>query len=249
MEERAMVIEHHGRKLSGTVYLPEADHFPIVICSHGFNGCGDDFKSRAQALTQSGIGAVAYDFCGGSLRSKSDLKTSEMTVFTEKEDLCAVLDTVRSWQNADPGQIFVLGESMGGLVTALTAEERGAEIQGMALLYPAFCVADDWNRRFPNIEDIPEIEDLWNVPLGRKFFQTLHGFQVFENIGTFAGPTLIMHGDCDPVVPVSYSRKADEIYPHSRLEIFENEGHGFSAAGNERVNRMLVDFVCSNSIE
>ena len=66
----------------------------MVIMSHGFNGCGDDFKEYAKILTKNEIGVLTYDFCGGSLHSKSDLSTTEMTVFTAKEDLLAVIDFV-----------------------------------------------------------------------------------------------------------------------------------------------------------
>ncbi len=83
-----------------------------------------------------------------------------MTVFTEKEDLFSVLNTVKAWQHVDSDGIFLFGGSMGGLVSALAAEERSEEIRGMVLLYPAFCVADNWNERFPDIDDIPKRYEL-----------------------------------------------------------------------------------------
>lgn len=72
--------------------MPQMDKCPMVILSHGFNGSGDDFTEYAKVLVENGMGACIFDFCGGSLRSKSDLSTTEMTVFTEKEDLLAVID-------------------------------------------------------------------------------------------------------------------------------------------------------------
>ena len=130
-------------------------------------------------------------------------------------------------------------------MSALAAEEHADEIKGMILLFPAFCVADDWNERFPDIDDIPQRYDLWGVPLGKSFFETLHGFDVFENIGKYSGDVLIMHGEKDDIVPVEYSGRAQEIYKNSRLEIFQGEGHGFSAAGNDRVTQMLMEFIAS----
>ena len=240
---KEITIEHHKRRVAGKAYLPLGEHYPIIILSHGFNGSGDDFGAQAQTLAENGIGAVTYDFCGGSLRSKSDLKTDEMTVFTEMEDLNAVLDAVISWAGIDKERIFVFGGSMGGLVTSLVAEERADDIRGMALLFPALCVADDWNRRFPNIEDIPEREELWSVPLGRTFFETLHGFSVFERIGNYPGKVLLMHGDKDLVVPVEYSKRVNAIYNNSRLEIFHGEGHGFTSDGNDKVTKLLMEFI------
>lgn len=247
MKEQHITIEHHGRKVSGRAYLPEKEKCPIVIFSHGFNGIGDDFKMQAEILARSGIAAVTYDFCGGALRSQSDMQTYEMTVFTEVEDLFSVFDTIKSWDNIDSDNIFLFGGSMGGLVSALAAEKRAAEIKGMILLYPALCVADNWNKQFPVIDDIPHVYNLWGVPLGKCFFETLHDYDVFGHIGKYFGRVLIMHGDRDEIVPVEYSEKAQKIYQNALLKIFGGEGHGFSSQGDEKVTRMLVEFVMEMS--
>lgn len=243
MKDQAITIRHHHRNIAGRAYLPEKDKYPIVIFSHGFNGVGDDFKIQAETLARNGIAAVTYDFCGGALRSKSDLQTSEMTIFTEIEDLLSVINTIKTWEYIDSNNIFLFGGSMGGLVSALAIEERADEIKGMVLLYPALCVADNWNERFPSVDDIPQIYHLWDMPLGKCFFETLHGFDVFRHIGTYSGNVLILHGDKDSIVPVAYSERAKEIYQNSHLEIFSGEGHGFSAQGNERVTEMLMEFI------
>lgn len=243
MKVQPITIQHHGRKIRGTVYLPDKDRYTFVIFSHGFNGSGEDSAWRAKILAEQGIGVLTYDFCGGGLRCRSDLRTREMTIFTEVEDLMAVLDTVETWQAVDQDRIFLFGESMGGLVSALTAEKRAQEIKGLALLYPALCVADDWNRHFPELRDIPEIHGVWGVPLGRPFFETLHGFQVFEEIGKYPGRVMILHGDQDGVVPVRYSEKAREVYQDAHLTVFPGEGHGFLPAGSERVTQMLLEFL------
>lgn len=238
-----ITIEHHGRNISGKAYFPEKDKCPIVIFSHGFNGSGDDFRIQAEILAKNGIAALTYDFCGGALSSKSDMRTHEMTVFTEKEDLTAVLNAVEEWESIDSDHIYLFGGSMGGLVSALAAEEHADEIKGLILLFPALCVADNWNARFPDVNAIPQRVDVWGVPLGKCFFETLQGFHIFENIGNYPGKVLILHGDQDDVVPVEYSEKAQGVYHNARLEIFPGEGHGFSAAGNDKVTQMLLDFV------
>ena len=238
-----MTVSHNAGNISATAYLPEKEQYPFVIFSHGFNGSGNDFKNQATVLAENGIGAFTFDFRGGSIYSKSDMKTTEMTVFTEKEDLFAVLDFVKSLSSADPNNIFLFGASMGGLVSALTADERPDDIKGIILLYPAFCIADDWNRIFTDINDIPEIHKVWDVPLGKCFFESLHDFSVFEHIGKYPKNVLIMHGDKDSVVSVEYGRKADRLYPNSVFELFSGEGHGFSPEADRRVTQMLLEFV------
>ncbi len=241
MITKDITIRHNNRNISGRLYLPQKDKFPMVILSHGFNGHGDDFSEYAETLAENEIGACTFDFCGGSLRSKSDWTTTEMTVFTEKEDLSAVIDTVKNQYGID--NIFLFGASMGGLVSALCSEEYSDEIKGLILLYPAFCVADNWNEYFPDVDDIPEIHRVWEVPLCKCFFETLHGFDVFEQIGNYSKNVLIMHGDKDNIVPLEYSDRANKIYKNSKLQVFSGEGHGFSANGDRRVAEMLVDFI------
>lgn len=241
MTTKDIAIRHNNRNISGRLYLPQKSKCPMVILSHGFNGSGDDFSEYAATLVKNGIGACTFDFCGGSLRSKSDLSTTKMTVFTEKEDLFAVIDFIEKQQNTE--KIFLFGASMGGLVSALCAQENTDKIQGMILLYPALCVADDWNEQFPDIKNIPDVHNVWEVPLGKVFFETLHNFNVFEHIGKFKKDVLIVHGDKDKIVPLEYSIKANELYTNSRLKIFQGEGHGFSDIGIKETISMIIDFI------
>lgn len=240
-----ITIRHHNRNISATLYLPQKDRFPMIILSHGFNGSSDDFSEYAKILAENEIGVCTYDFCGGSLRSKSDSATTEMTVFTEKEDLFAVIDFIEKQQYTQ--SIFLLGASMGGLVSALCAEECSDKIQGMMLLYPALCVADDWNKKFPDVDDIPDVYKVWEVPLGKCFFETLHNFNVFEHIGNYQKNVLIIHGDKDDIVPLEYSVKANEIYTNSNLQVFEGEGHGFSDSGAKETINIIMEFICTQN--
>lgn len=246
--KKVVPINHHGRQIYGVSYMPNSKkNVPTVIFSHGFNGTNVSFTMYGEYLATNGIGVYCYDFCGGSINSKSDLKTSEMTLFTEKEDLCAVIDAIKRWEHTDCDNIFLFGESQGGLVTALAAEEYAAEVKGIILLFPALCIADNWNAAFPARESIPDEHILWGVTLGRNFFDSIHGYDVFEHIGTFHKNVLIFHGDQDEIVPLEYGERAGRFYPHARMEIFQGEGHGFSEAGNKRALEMTYEFIRSNT--
>ncbi len=237
-------IPHHNRAVNGILYAPKANQkCPIVIFSHGYNGNKSDFDLHARYLVENNIAAFCFDFCGGSTRDESGMPTTDMTLFTEQEDLESVIAAVKCLAVTDKDNIFVFGGSQGGLVTAMTADERSEEIRGMILLYPAFCIPDDWNRRFPKEEDIPEEEELWGMKLGRVFFESIRGYDVFEHVGKYSNHVLVMHGDKDPVVALGYSERIAQTYTNVRLEVFEGEGHGFTSEGDRRVMEMLCDFV------
>ncbi|MDF2589996.1 MAG: putative cinnamoyl ester hydrolase [Anaerocolumna sp.] len=246
-KKQIIYIKHHERTLYGISYLPEnIEKCPIVIFSHGFNGNSTNFEQNSEYLASKGIATFCFDFCGGSVNSKSDLKTTEMTLFTEKEDLCAVIKTIKTWENIDNENIFLFGASQGGVISALVAEELKEDIKGLLLLFPAFCIPDDWNKRFPTIDSIPDIYDLWGVSLGRVFFEIIHDYDIFEHIGNYNKNVIIFHGDQDGIVPLEYGIKAANLYRNSFIEVFPEEGHGFSETGNIRVLEMTYDFVQSN---
>lgn len=245
-KKQIIYIKHHERALYGISYLPEnLEKCPIVIFSHGFNGNSTNFEQNSEYLASKGIATFCFDFCGGSVNSKSDLKTTEMTLFTEKEDLCAVIKTIKTWENIDNENIFLFGASQGGVISALVAEELKEDIKGLLLLFPAFCIPDDWNKRFPTIDSIPDIYDLWGVSLGRVFFEMIHDYDIFEHIGNYNKNVIIFHGDQDRIVPLEYGIKAANLYRNSFIEVFPEEGHGFSETGNIRVLEMTYDFVQS----
>ena len=240
-------IKHSAREIYAVSYLPiNQEKYPIVIFSHGFNGTHADFIKNSEYLASNGVGAVCFDFCGGSIHSKSDCKTSEMTIFTEVEDLSAVVDEVYSWKKVNQEQVYLFGGSQGGFVSALVAEKFKEKVRGLLLLFPAFCIPDDWNARFPTIDSIPDTFELWGVTLGRKFFESIHGYQTFEQIGEFTNDVLIFHGDQDDIVGLEYGKRAAHLYTKARIEVFPGEGHGFSDKGNQKVMEMTLDFVKSH---
>lgn len=245
--EKVVEIVHHGRKIYGVSYLPNLDSkAPIVIFSHGYNGSYAHSKQQCESLAQVGIGAYCFDFCGGSVQSKSELKTTDMTLFTEKEDLNAVIDAVKTWEQVDADRIFLFGASQGGLISALVADERPDDIQGLILLFPALCIPANWNERFLTLESIPDTLELWGMTLGRVFFETIHGYDSFNHIGKYNKGVLMLQGDRDDIVALRDSERAAAMYSQAELVIFEGEGHGFTEEGNQRVIELTEQFLQAN---
>lgn len=244
MEREEIRIRHHGRESYGVRYRPEGTgRYPMVIFSHGYNGSWESAVGYAEYFAQRGIGFFCHDFCGGSVNSRSSMKTTDMTVLTEKEDLLAVFDQVSGWESVDPEHIFLFGESQGGLISALAAEELRERLCGLLLLYPAFCIPDDWRARYPEQENIPEETEFWGMKLGRGFIEGARSLDVFSQIGGYSGPVQIIHGTEDPVVPGTYSQKAAALYANAGVTVLEGEGHGFTPEGCREVIRLAERFI------
>lgn len=243
MRTETIKIPHDGRVSDATVYIPGGDvRFPFVILSHGYNGHGDDCRDLAIKLAEAGIGAVTHTFCGGSTRDKSGFPTVDMTLFTECEDLSAVVDAVIAMPESDGVAIY--GESQGGLVTAMTAYMRPDDFFAAGMLYPAFCIPDNWSRTFPDVGDIPEYADFWGMRLGHDFFMTLRGIDMETVFAGYRGPVLILQGTDDPIVKEADSAYAVGRYKNARLELFPGEGHGFSPDGRKRAVQLAAQFFC-----
>ena len=231
--------------VEGELYLPKGkEKFPLVLMCHALGGSKANFHLTAEAFCRAGIGAFAFDFRGGGNADKSGFPTAQMTLFTEKEDLECVFKHFQG--QAFVGSVSLFGASQGGMVAAMFAEEHAKEISSLVLLYPGFCIADHLRAKFPR-EEIPETFELFQIKLGRDYVASLYDYDTFRSVGKFPHPVLIFHGDKDPLVPLSYSQRAAEIYPNAKLLVLEGEGHGFTARGNAFAAEKTIEFFRSVS--
>ncbi|MGN1183346.1 MAG: alpha/beta hydrolase family protein [Faecalibacillus sp.] len=242
--KKSYLLHLKDRNIYGVFVLPKTSHqFPIVIFCHGFNGTYQDNMNYAMNFVQMGIGSFLFDFCGGSINSLSSKKTTEMSVFTELDDLSAVIQNIKELSFINQDQMFLFGESQGGLVSALYASQVNNNIAGLILLYPAFNIPDNAKNEYQSIDHIPHQFGLWGVPLGSCYYKDIYNLDVFSSIRDYCGPVLIFHGSHDEIVPVSYSQKANQIYHHSHLRIIKYNGHGIYGPLTKELSDDMIQFI------
>lgn len=228
----------------GKIYMPEkTGKYPAIIMCHGYNGSHADFANECDYFAQNGYVACAIDFCGGSGRSKSSGKSTDMTIFTEKSNLLATYNYIKKMSNVDSSQIFLFGGSQGGLVTALATEEVAAGVKGMILYFPAFNIPDDWRTMHPDVNKIPATIDFWGLTLGKVFATSIHDFDPFQHIGSYSKNVLILYGADDAIVRRSYIDRAKDAYPHADLIVYTGEGHGFTPATAIKAREEVLQFM------
>ena len=226
---RSLWIENGDRQIYGVLNRPAGreGRLPIAIVSHGFNGTHHFAQDYFSPLAELGWMTYAFDFPCGSVNSRSDSNTMNMSILDEQSDLRAIVNYFRSQPYVDPNRIMLIGESQGGLISALTAAQMNKEVSELVLIYPALCIPNNWNSRYPKLEDIPDTTRLWNVPMGRRFFEELRGMDAFRTMNKFQKPVLIIQGDADQVVLMEDSRRAAKTYKQARLHVIPGAGHGF----------------------
>ena len=216
-------------KIHGMVYTStkESGKRPTVILSHSSSLTHKAMAGYAYQLANEGYAAYCFDFCGGSDESQSDGDTKDMTVFTEIEDLRAVVNTIKTLDYVDTSRIYLLGSSQGGLVSALLAEEIADDLAGMVLFYPAF--------------NIPELVSKFSgmMSMSEAYINSIKDYDVWAHIGTFPKPVCIVHGTQDIIVPIANSEKAVTLYPKATLYKIDGANHGFNEANLGSMGSMM----------
>lgn len=241
-----LTIEHDGRRTYGMLSKPaqSAGKTPLVIVSHGFNGTHDVGRNYCQSLTSMGYQVYAFDFNCGSVNSRSDSNTMNMSLLDEVRELKAIVRHFKKQRDIDPKHIVLIGESQGGLVSALTAADMSKDIDKLILVFPALCIPDNWRDRYPSISDIPDTTKLWNVQIGRRFFEEIHDMRPLETIGKYRRPVLIIQGDADKIVSMEDSKKAvNEVYKDAQLHVIPGAGHGFRPAEQQEAAIQIERFL------
>ena len=219
--------------IRGTEYRPAGTNLPIAIVCHGFMAWQDTVRQYCKLLAEIGYCAYCFDFCGGSVLNKgrSDGKTTEMSVLTEVQDLEAVIEYAQGLPY-NGKKTLLMGCSQGGFVSALTAAKHPGLVDKLVLFYPALCIPDDARAgkmmfaRF-DPQNVPEIVNCGPMKLGQCYVKDVIDMDPIEEIKSYFGPVLIVHGTKDRIVKPDYSRRAQQAYPNAKLHIIEGGTHGF----------------------
>ena len=237
-------------RIYGQVYVPDGIgyHRPTVILSHSFGLNYKSLNAYCTMLAKNGYVAYCFDFCGGSKKSKSDGKTTDMTVFTEVKDLESVLSKARTLKRVDKNKIFLLGTSQGGLVSALTASKNSSKVRGLILMYPGLNMADEMTKNYKG--HVPKTANFLVMTVGHDYISTLIDYDIYGNIKIFKKEVILIHGTADSRVPIRYSEKAVETYKSATLYRIQGANHGFNSENyamgknyDSKVNPLILSYL------
>lgn len=242
-----IIFNRDDLKIRGHVFGKKNHPQDAVILSHGFMANERMCYKYAKLLAEMGFLAVTFDFCGGGILSRSDGRSQDMTIFTEKDDLLAVLRSVK--EQFSPTSITLLGCSQGGFVSGLLAAELGEKvIDRLILFYPALCISDDARKgkmmffEFdPN--NIPAVLGRFPMKLGGEYARTVIDMNPYEELKGYTGPVLLVHGTADKIVNIIYSRKLKDIYPECKYEEIEGGGHMFKGRADTKACYILRNYM------
>ena len=244
-ETQELSTQRDGKEIYGVITIPQnaGDRMPAVIFSHGFGGTHSVGTQYAQALAEKGYVVYCFDFCGGSPSSQSDGSTVEMSIFTEQADLEAVIYMIQGLDYVDSDNLFLMGTSQGGVVSAITGAAHPGEIRGMVLLYPAFVLVDRANELFQSRDEIPDTYYFMWMDVGEAYFEPLLDYDIYSEIAAYDKDVLLIHGDADHIVPLSYSEQALDAYPSAQLEVIPGGGYGFYGEDAQQTINYILEYL------
>jgi acetyl esterase/lipase len=226
-------IPSGGVKINGVAYTPSgAGPHPVLLLLHGLPG-NEKNLDLAQAARRAGWVAVTVNYRG------SWGSPGRFSFAGNLDDARAILAWLRNPANAaklgaDPGKIVLAGHSMGGWVTAMTAE-RDRGLAGAILLSAANMGARHGPRERTVAAMADDMESLAGVTAGSMADELLANAAAFDWTPGAAGlaraPLLVLTSD-DGLAPAAEALAAAVAKaPGARVAtVHVATDHGWSGA-------------------
>ncbi len=229
-----------GKQLFGWL-LPGYEHqpAPAVIVLHGWGANAEMMLPLARPLQVAGITVLLID---ARNHGNSDADTfSSMPRFAE--DLDAAIDWLKTQPEAVPGQIAVVGHSVGAAAALLSASRRH-DLAGVISL-AAFAHPANMMRRWLTTKGMPYFPLGWYV---LHYVQHVigHRFDAIAPLNTITRvtcPVLLVHGADDSTVPVADAHAIHARRVHDQVELRVYPGEHDSTDELERHSEELVAFL------
>lgn len=239
--------------IRGTAFLPIKSCKGVVIVSHGLNQNRKPFYEYGQVFSAFGYAVFTFDFCGGCPAPGCESDGSHLTMSGETEclDLMAVIAYVRGLPYMHDKNIFLLGYSQGGFVSALVAARNPQlHINGLILLSPAFCIPDHARAGklaggSYDVQNVPMVISGGVMPVGKNFHDTVFFMDIWKEIRDYHGDVLLVHGKKDSVVNYRYAEKARMIYgpEKCRLMLMDSADHCYTAVQQDMIYEWIREFL------
>lgn len=241
------VDNYKGNNIFGRLYIPNdgAAKKPLAIMAHGFNSSYHEVEAYAETLAQEGVACYIFDFAGGAVTSRSEGKSIDMSVFTEADDIAAIVDAAKQWHFIDTDRMTLVGCSQGGLVAAIASSQMSDAFKSVVLVYPAFSIAEHAVTLHPKEAITSETGvPVMGLPLSHVYYDKLIGYDVFKEMPKYKGEVMIVYGDKDPIAAGDYIQRAEIAYGGCEINVVPDGAHGFPESHTHVLaNEYIVDFI------
>ncbi len=233
-----------------------------VLCLHGLTSTPYELRPIAEALARAGHAVYAPRIVGHG-------RTPEVLAHTRWADWIAVARRAFDRLAAEHERVFVVGLSMGALLSLVLAHERGARVGGVVAM--ATPLRFRWNEqialelvdRLPGGEMLPfypkrggpDVSDpavaasmpgYDRIPLVAAASMLEGQHDALDRAARLACPALVLHGRHDHVAPAANARRLFDALgsPRKRLIVYPGSWHILPLdVDHEAVVRDVTSFV------
>lgn len=239
-------IRHHGRVIRGILSFPirrKLRRSPAVVLIHG--SFADRtyrwFPRLARQLRQRGFAVLAVDLNG---HGQSSRPLERFTWTSGVEDVAAAVTYLARDRRINSHAIGGVGHSLGGTLL-LIALARGIRLKAIAMVAPIGDSVRHLHRDFP-----PALVRVWRregrlkwfhesqgrtLTLGYDYYSDRLQYDTLALAHEVHQPTLLIHGDDDPRVPVAEARR---LFRHlndpKELIVLPGTRHSFRDSASRR---------------
>lgn len=229
MDEIPIFITNMGERISGVIHIPDKTPAPAIVFCHGFTGNRVEahrlFVRAARRMSKEGMVAVRFDFRGSG---ESEGEFENMTISGEVSDLNAMLKFLTGRKEILTKSIGVLGLSMGGVVSILTAAQN--ETIRAVCTWSAPAELKNLSNSLGQSQAMDYIDFPSGYRIGRAFINDVLRHDILGNCSRISPrPILIVNGSKDPLVPVQHAHMLYEKAGEPKeLVIIEDADHTFN---------------------
>jgi len=219
-------------EVNGITIRPDKATIAFLLV-HGFCASADELATLGNYLSNEGYASFAVQLAGHGT-TPEDLKTTSWQDWYQSTK--AGFDVVRSW---NPKYIFVVGFSMGGLLSILLASEESG-IDGLVLIAPALKIPGFLPKLVPllkyivkyreiDVETAQLVYDVKRTKYNKEPISAYHEFFKLQKIAKermikVKLPTAILQGDEDKTIDPTSGQLAYRSITSKKKEIHIIEG-------------------------
>jgi len=238
-------IDSDGIRLHAKLDRPEgAEKVPLCILIHGFTGHmeEDHIVGAQKAMNDAGVAVLRAEMYG---HGGSDGEFKDHTLYKWVTNALAVVRYAKSLDFVT--DLYLCGHSQGGLLTMLIGGMCADDFKAILPLSPAWMIPECAREgellgaEF-DPEHIPERITSDNWELSGDYIRVAQAIHVEDEIDRYEGPVLIIHGDDDEAVPLSYAEKAVKLYKNARLIPIHGDDHCFTRHLDEMTDAVKTFF-------
>ena len=218
--------------LRGVQNLPDKveknQKLPTIIIIHGHTGnkIGRNFffVKISKFFTQKGFTTFRFDLNG---TGESDGEFEDMTLTSEMHDMDCIMEYVKKVKLVDTEKIYIIGHSMGGLITTLKASEY--DLKKIILLAPANDMYKSVVYMYEKFgEDLEEIK-YFGLKIKKAFMEDKEKYRPYGKAKLYNGDVLIFRGSNDDAVSRETCIKTKNSFKGKAEYIeIENTDHSFT---------------------